>query len=93
MTKEYCVFQALDDVNTDIARRFLENFETSLAKRSAHNELEALNRYWRHQLGMLNIDTTFERGLLIDCEDFESWLQHFRQYVIVVIVKHNLPFH
>ena len=50
-----------------------------------------VNRYWRPVLGMVEEDTSVARYCLMDEGPMYTWLLLFKETVIPVIVKHNLP--
>jgi hypothetical protein len=50
-----------------------------------------LNRYWRSELGRLNISTVSARTCLIDNIAPEDWLRHFNKLVLEVILDNDLP--
>ena len=56
-----------------------------------HDELVALNRYLRGQLGQLPVNTISERECLIDLIEPGDWVHHFKQQVLPTILRFNLP--
>lgn len=50
-----------------------------------------VNRYWRPILGMVEEDTTIARYCIMDEGSMYIWLLLFKESVIPVIVKHQLP--
>lgn len=53
--------------------------------------IKELNRYWRDELGRLNISTISARTCLIDNISPEDWLRHFKKLVLEVILDNDLP--
>jgi hypothetical protein len=50
-----------------------------------------VNRYWRPVLGMVDEDTTVARYCIMDEGPMYTWLLLFKESVVPVIVKHQLP--
>lgn len=50
-----------------------------------------VNRHWRPILGMVNEDTTNARYCLMDEGPMYTWLLLFKESVLPVIIKHQLP--
>jgi hypothetical protein len=60
---------------------------------SVEEQIQTMNNFWRHQLGMLNVDTIKVRSFLIDNISPDYWIQNFEKYVLKTVLKHTLPCH
>lgn len=59
--------------------------------RSLHEDLMAVNRFLRIQLGLLDVDTTTERQYLCNDCDLQEWLEGFEDVVLPTIMDYGLP--
>jgi hypothetical protein len=50
-----------------------------------------VNRHWRPIIGMVNEDTTIARYCIMDEGPMYTWLLLFKESVLPIIIKHNLP--
>lgn len=74
----------------NIANLWLQNFwpgEVSCYE----EEVRHVNDYLRRQLGLLPIDTTWEREHLKDNVTEEEWLKNFTNIIAPSIIIHGLP--
>lgn len=71
------------------AARFINNF--SLRDDSINDAIDALNRYWRYQLAILNIDTVDQRECLGYSRSPEAWLANFETYILPTVKTFRLP--
>lgn len=54
-------------------------------------QIEAVNHFWRVQLGSLDVNTIDERECLVSDATVNDWIRNFEECVIPTIVKHGLP--
>lgn len=78
------------------AQRFAREFPNSVYQRTHTDPLEVLNRYWRAQVSSIStIDghacARNAHEALTSCDDIGAWLLNFRQYVVPLIVRFDLP--
>lgn len=59
--------------------------------RTLREDLLAVNRFLRIQLGLLDTDTTIERQLLSNDVDLNEWLDGFEDIVLPTIIAYGLP--
>lgn len=50
-----------------------------------------VNRHWRPIIGMVEEDTSVARYCMMDEGPMYTWLLLFKESVVPVILKHNLP--
>lgn len=84
------VADAISSANPSAALRFTRSFHDKNG--SADEQIRALNRYWRDELGRLNASTVSARTCLVDQQiDPRDWLRHFRNLVLPTILANDLP--
>jgi|SRR5690606_1088078 len=71
------------------AQRFKSSFVA--VGETPEQEIVALNKYWRLQLGGVHANTISERMCLIDEINPADWMRHFRVHVLPSILRFNLP--
>jgi hypothetical protein len=76
--------------NEDISNLWLQYFWPGEVS-SYQEEVRYVNEYLRHQLGILPVNTIYERECLRDDLDEEKWLELFKTKVAPSIVIHGLP--
>ncbi len=87
------VQQLLASVDAGASTRF-SAIVTSIATRSPSAQIDALNEFWRFQLGYLAIDTRNARYCLqsaTSSHEIEMWLDNFRRYILPVARAYALP--
>ena len=84
------VTDAIGATNPAAATRFTRSFHDNAG--DAAQQISALNRYWRTELGRLPVSTVSARTCLVD-QNIEprDWLRHFRNLVLPTILQHDLP--
>lgn len=58
---------------------------------SINNTIDSLNRYWRYQLAILDIDTVDQRECLGYSRAPEAWLANFQTYILDTVKTYGLP--
>lgn len=84
-----CVADAIATQNPQAAMRFTKAFKTSSTDPSG--QISDLNRYWRTELSSLHSSTVSERTCLINDIEPRDWLRHFKELVLPLIIKSDLP--
>jgi hypothetical protein len=69
--------------------RFENSFQHT--QDNQYDEIVEMNRYWRHELSKLPVNTISERECLIDMIEPTDWLRHFKSQVLPTIVRFKLP--
>lgn len=88
------VYAAIAMKSTEQADRFQKSFYENhrcSALVLAQGEVNALNYYWRLELGCMRKNTVEERSCLIDGEDSTVWLGNFIETVLPTIISERLP--
>lgn len=55
------------------------------------NEINALNRFWRRELGALPFCTIALRACLDDLMSPQDWIYNFNRYILPIVIRHSLP--
>lgn len=83
-------------VRPDLAELFMTRFIPSMFNRPGRKPLDNLNSFWQDQLSGLEhqygVPTTAVREYLCPSNSPTAWLEHFTQWVLPVILEHNLPY-
>lgn len=90
------VYTLIATHNLAAAQRFSKDFPTSVYQRTHHDPLEVLNRYWRAQISSVNAINGHAcarnaHDTLTAAGDQSAWLLNFKQYVVPLIVRFDLP--
>lgn len=54
-------------------------------------DIHKVNRFLRIQLGLLPIDTTYQREVLVSTDSLHDWLVNFENEIVPLIKSHGLP--
>jgi hypothetical protein len=75
----------------DAAERFRRLFKRFAGRYQGVDEIGLLNRFWRTQLGILNVNTIREREWLVDDVDGNTWVMFFQNNVLPTVLREDLP--
>ncbi len=84
------VAQILRQHNEALATLWLQHFWVGEVE-NFEEEVQHINGYLRHQLGLLPVNTIHERECLKDTVDEKVWLSTFESEVAPSIAIHGLP--
>lgn len=88
------VKERLERQAPELAQRWEQTYIQSRpddATLSPDLQIEAVNHFWRVQLGSLPVNTIDERECLVSDASVSDWIRNFEECVIPTIVKHKLP--
>lgn len=90
LTLSAAVYSALAAQDLNCAQQFAQSYP-DLPDEPLHEQVVRMNRYWRDQLGSLNISTTSVRECLVDDCEVQDWIRLFAAEVAPVVCAVGLP--
>lgn len=87
---ETSVYLALAAKDMAAAAAFNQIFK-SLPSESINDQIRHLNRFWRQQLNLANVECPTVRAALQDDIAVDLWLDNFSTYVIPFLIEQGLP--